>query len=115
MKLSNRTYDILKWVALYLLPALGTLCFAVANIWNLPYGEEIVGTITAVDTFIAVIIGISRYSYEGDGTLQIDTTSDKTDVFKFDMNTPFEDLADKKTVTFKVDPNAKLESVVDNE
>lgn len=56
-------YDILKWVAQYLLPALATLYFAVAKIWGLPYGEEIVGTITAVDTFLGVLLGISTANY----------------------------------------------------
>ena len=63
IKLSNKTYDILKWIALYLLPALGTLYFALAGIWNFPYGEEVVGTITAVDTFLGVILGISSAQY----------------------------------------------------
>lgn len=64
MKLSNKTYDVLKWIALYLLPALGTLYFALAGIWGFPYGEEIVGTITAVDTFLGVILGISNAQYK---------------------------------------------------
>ena len=64
MKLSNKTYDVLKWVAMYLLPALGTLYFALAGIWGFPYGEEIVGTITAVDTFLGVILGISNAQYK---------------------------------------------------
>ena len=57
--MSNNVYDVLKWVAMYLLPALGTLYFALAGIWGLPYGEQIVGTITAIDTFLGVILGIS--------------------------------------------------------
>lgn len=61
--MSNKTYDILKWVAQYLLPALATLYFAVAQIWGLPYGEEVVGTITAVDTFLGVLLGISTANY----------------------------------------------------
>ncbi len=61
--MSNKTYDILKWVAQYLLPALATLYFAVAKIWGLPYGEEIVGTITAIDTFLGVLLGISTANY----------------------------------------------------
>lgn len=61
--MSDKTYDILKWVAQYLLPALATLYFAVAKIWGLPYGEEIVGTITAVDTFLGVLLGISTANY----------------------------------------------------
>lgn len=64
MKLSNKTYDILKWVAMILLPAIGTLYFALAGIWGLPYGEQIVGTITAVDTFIGVVLGISSNQYK---------------------------------------------------
>ena len=63
MKLNNKWYDRLKWVAMYLLPGLGTLYFALASIWGLPYGEEIVGTITAVDTFLGVILGISTANY----------------------------------------------------
>lgn len=63
MKLSNKTYDVLKWIAQYLLPAAGTLYFAVAGIWGLPYGEQIVGTITAIDTFLGVILGVSTSTY----------------------------------------------------
>lgn len=63
MKMSNATYDTLKWIAQYLLPALGTLYFALAGIWGFPYGEQIVGTITAIDTFLGVILGISTAQY----------------------------------------------------
>lgn len=65
--LSNKQYDILKWVALVLLPALGTLYFALAGIWGFPYGEQIVGTITAIDTFLGVILGISSKQYKDEG------------------------------------------------
>ena len=51
MKLSNRTYDVLKWVAQILLPACGAAYYGLAKIWPLPYGEEVVGTITVLDTF----------------------------------------------------------------
>lgn len=67
MKISNKTYDILKWIALCLLPGAGTLYFALAGIWGLPYGEQIVGTITAVDTFLGVILGISTAKYKKKG------------------------------------------------
>ena len=63
MKLGNKMYDLLKWIAMYFLPAVGTLYFALAGIWNLPYGEQIVGSITAVDTFLGVILGISTIQY----------------------------------------------------
>ena len=61
--LSNRTYDILKFVAQILLPAIGTLYFALARIWNFPYAEEIVGTITAIDAFLGALLGISTAKY----------------------------------------------------
>ena len=61
--MNDKVYDVLKWIAMYLLPALGTLYFALAGIWGLPYGEQIVGTITAVDTFLGVILGISTAQY----------------------------------------------------
>ncbi len=64
MKLSNDAYDKLKWIAQYFLPALGTLYFALAGVWGLPYGEQIVGTITAVDTFLGVLLGISTAQYK---------------------------------------------------
>lgn len=63
MKLSNNIYDILKWIAMVALPALGTLYFALAGIWGFPYGEQIVGTITAVDTCLGVLLGISSSRY----------------------------------------------------
>ncbi len=61
--LTNKTYDVLKWVALILLPAMGALYFGLAGIWNFPYGEQIVGTITVIDTFLGAILGISTVQY----------------------------------------------------
>lgn len=63
MIMSDKIYDILKWVALIFIPALGTLYFALSTIWGLPYGEQIVGTLTAVDTFLGALLGISTYQY----------------------------------------------------
>ncbi len=62
--MTDKTYDILKYVAQIVLPALGTLYFALASIWNLPFGEQIVGTITALDTFLGAILMISNSSYK---------------------------------------------------
>jgi hypothetical protein len=61
--MNNKIYDVLKYVAQIVLPAIATLYFALAGIWGLPYGEEVVGTITAVDTFLGVILGISSANY----------------------------------------------------
>ena len=61
--MSNKTYDILKYIAQIVLPALGTLYFALAKIWGLPYGEEIVGTLAAIDTFMGAMLKISSNEY----------------------------------------------------
>lgn len=63
MKLTNRCYDILKYIAQIVLPALGTLYFALAKIWQFPYGAEVVGTITAVDAFLGALLKISTDQY----------------------------------------------------
>lgn len=64
MKMSNEAYDVLKFVAQVALPAAGTLYFALAGIWRFPYGEEIVGTVTAIDAFLGVLLGISTSNYK---------------------------------------------------
>lgn len=63
MVLSSKTYEVLKWIAQIVLPALGTLYFALATIWGLPYGEQVVGTITAVDAFLGTLLGLSTVNY----------------------------------------------------
>ena len=63
LKMSNETYDILKFISQILLPAIGTLYFALATIWGFPYGEQIVGTVTAVDAFLGTCLGISTKEY----------------------------------------------------
>lgn len=65
--MSNRVYDIVKWIAQIVLPAIGTLYFALAGIWGFPYGEQIVGTITAIDAFLGAILGISSVQYYKEG------------------------------------------------
>lgn len=67
IKMKNETYDVLKYVCQVVIPALGTLYFALASIWGLPYGEQIVGTLTAIDAFMGVLLKISSDQYKGDG------------------------------------------------
>lgn len=66
MKMSNKVYDVLKFIAQILLPALGTLYFALAKIWGFPYAAEIVGTISAVDAFLGALLGISTAKYNAE-------------------------------------------------
>ena len=63
MKMSNKLYDILKYIAQIVLPALGTLYFALAKIWGFPYATEIVGTISVVDAFLGAVLKISTDQY----------------------------------------------------
>lgn len=102
MELSNKTYDILKWVAQNVLPALGTLYFALSGIWGFPYGEQVVGTITAIDAFLGVILKLSSDSYNGDGTLIVDTNNPFKDVYSIALTDYPAKLAEKDTVILRV-------------
>lgn len=64
MKMNNNVYDIMKWVALILLPALATFYAALAAVWGLPYTKQVVGTITAVDTLLGTLLKISSDNYK---------------------------------------------------
>lgn len=113
MLLSNKVYDTLKWIAQYLLPATATLYFALAAIWGFPYGEQVVGTISALMIFLGVLLGISTNTYvksgaDTDGTLQIDTRNPEKDIYRMQLNSELQDLAEKPKVTFIVDAKAKL-------
>lgn len=63
-KMSNETYDLLVWITQIVLPALGTLYFALAALWGFPYAEQIVGTITAIDAFLGAVLKISNDQYK---------------------------------------------------
>lgn len=82
--MSNKTYDVLKFIAQIVLPALGTLYAALAPLWNLPYAEQIVGTIVAVDAFLGALLGLSSVQYykglkENGETVPVETVKDETE------------------------------------
>ena len=62
--MSNKVYDVLKWIAMVLLPALATAYFGLAGIFGWPYGEEVLGAISVVDTFLGALLGISSAQYK---------------------------------------------------
>lgn len=70
MPLPDWVYDVLRYVANYVLPGIGTLYFALSQIWGLPYGEQIVGTMTALVAFTNVLLGISNSTYNKVNALQ---------------------------------------------
>lgn len=61
--MSNKLYDVFKYIAQIVLPAMATLYFALAGIWGFPFGEQIVGTITAIDTFLGCLLKYSSNKY----------------------------------------------------
>lgn len=104
---SNTTYDRLKFLAQVVLPAVGTLYFALSGFWGLPAAEQVVGTIIAVDTFLGVILGVSSTTYKDktEGKMIgfmdiIDTEEGKT----FSLNFPGDpmEIVNHDKVTFKV-------------
>lgn len=64
MKLNDKVYDLLKWITMIVLPALGTLYFTLTTIWGFPYGEQVSGTINALVLFLGAILGISTANYK---------------------------------------------------
>lgn len=106
--MNNKTYDVLKFVAQILLPALGTLYFTVANIAHLPSPEEVVAIIVAFDTFLGVVLGLSTrvYNESGakyDGEINVEEGEDAK-LFSMSLNTHPEELQHKQEVLFKVNP-----------
>lgn len=108
MKLSNKTYDFLKFLAQIVLPALATLMVTLGNIYNWDFTEETVATIVAVDTFLGVLLGIASNSYNTsgpggvlDGSLKVTDSPDKA-VFQLSLDTPPETLAKQDRVVLKV-------------
>lgn len=71
MKFNNKTYDVLKWIAQVVLPALATLYFTLSQIWGLPNVGEVLGTITAMDAFLGIILGVSTSQYNK--TIKLDS------------------------------------------
>lgn len=63
MKMSEETYDLLKWIAQILLPALAALIVGITELWQLPYGSLIGGTIMLIDAFLGKLLEKSSELY----------------------------------------------------
>lgn len=66
LKLPDKLYDVLKWLTLIVIPAIGTLYLSLSNIWNLQFGQQISATCQATALFVGIIIGISQVKYNGE-------------------------------------------------
>jgi hypothetical protein len=108
MVFNKKVYDLLKWLAQIGLPAAGALYFGLAQIWGLPEAEKVVGTITVVDAFLGVILGISTASYnksdakyDGSIDVQEDPVSGKK-TFSLNLHGDPEDLEEMDQVVFRM-------------
>lgn len=114
MKLTGKTYDVLKAFAQLWLPAAGTLYFALAGIWGLPAAEQVLGTIVAVDTFLGVILGISSANYNSENVGAIVTkelpSGGKT--YTLELEGDPEDIEKVDEARFKVVKGEKPEPIV---
>lgn len=111
--LSDKVYNIIKWLTVYVLPPLGTLYFALSGIWGFPFGEEIVGTIVAIETFLGAVIGISTYTYNKtgagiQGTLMIDDTNPNLPYTQLSFDKTIAKIASEDTVTLKVQTDGSM-------
>lgn len=61
--MSNKLYDILKWVALVALDAVGVFYKTIASIWSFPFGDEVLATFAALSLFLGTLIGITGMNY----------------------------------------------------
>lgn len=104
-QMSDSTYDFLNRIVKYILPAVGTLYFGLAQIWGFPYGEEVVGTVAVLATFFGIVLAISKKNYEPpvDGVLKLNTDPESEAEWNMDLQTPLETAKDKDTYVLKVD------------
>lgn len=104
--ITGKLYDYLKFFALIVLPALGTLYFALADLWGLPAAEQVVGSIVALDTFLGVILGISQVTYTKGiadaGVMNVTQAPDGSKNFSLELTDHPDALAEKNEVRFKV-------------
>lgn len=74
--MSNKTYDVLKWITTVVIPAVGALYFGLSRFWAVPCPAEILGTLTLVETFMASVLGISNATYKAEMANQAVTEHD---------------------------------------
>jgi hypothetical protein len=64
MKMSNKAYDVLKWVALIALDAVGLFYSTIATIWGLPFGDQVLYTCSALAVLLGTLLGVSSAQYK---------------------------------------------------
>lgn len=104
--MTNKVYDVLKFLAQIFLPALGTLYFTIAGIWNLPAAEQVVGTIVAIDAFLGALLSLAKRGYDKDvvmaGNMVVHHLESGGKNFSLELDHEPEELEDKREVRFEV-------------
>jgi hypothetical protein len=111
--LSGATYDRIKFIVQYVLPAAATLYAGLAVLWGFPYGTEVVGTIGLITVFLSAILGISNVSYNKsdakyDGALVLSSVYPGENKASFEVDLPATELVTKDSITLKVLPQSEL-------
>lgn len=114
--LGDSAYNKLKQSTTVVLPALGALYFALAQIWHLPKAEEVVGSIAALNTFLGVLLGVSTRSYNRSdvkyaGIIEVEETPDAKQL-NFILNEAAAPLEKQPEVTFRVDNSSTGENPI---
>lgn len=104
--MSNKLYDFLKWVALVLLPATGTLYFALSQVWGFPAGEQVVGTVVALELFLGTLLGVSNSTYKRSGAAYdgdlVMGEGESANSWMLDFTTSLDDIPEQERVVLKV-------------
>lgn len=106
--MDDRTYNKLRWMSISVLPAAGTLYFALSTIWGWPNGDAVLGSVVALQAFLGIVLGVSSKAYDksearydGDMLVHKDEEGDAVG-FHMALNGDPADLKDKKEVIFKI-------------
>jgi len=114
--LSNNLYDVIKFVVGIVIPAVGTLYFALAQIWGLPAAQQVLGTLIATQAFLGALLGISSKSYEDSGAkyvgaINVQETPEKL-LYSLTLKDDPQGLKDKKEATFQINNKPPIEDPV---
>lgn len=107
MKLSNQVYDVLKWVTLVMLPAVGTAYLGLSQILNLPYATQVTGSIVVITTLLGTLIGISTVNHNKeeptyDGVMLVNHSDPDKEVWSLDLGDELENLEVKDKIVLRV-------------
>ena len=107
MIFSNKVYNVLKYITQIVLPAAGMLYFGLSEIWGFPHGEEVVGTLTIIITFLGTALGISTYQYNkndirSDGAIVIEQGDDVSGDAYVQFDKELSDIRGKNEIVLKV-------------